>query len=49
MSPFSIENKSDNKDDDVGPGPAPSPCNMLSPIGFPSNITAFITPVTLPI
>ncbi len=47
--PLKIESKSDNKDEDVGPGPAPSPCNILSPTGFPSRITAFITPPTLPI
>ena len=33
----------------AGPGPAPSPCRILSPTGFPSVITAFITPLTFPI
>ena len=33
----------------AGPGPAPSPCNTLSPTGLPCRITAFITPLTLPI
>ena len=37
-----------NNDEEVGPGPAPSPCKILSPTGFPSKITAFITPPTLP-
>ena len=47
--PLKIDNKSDSNADEVGPGPAPSPCKILSPIGFPSRMTAFITPVTLPI
>ena len=49
MLPLKIDNKSDNKEDEVGPGPAPSPCNILSPTGLPSVITAFIAPLTLPI
>jgi len=47
--PLNIDNKSDISADEVGPGPAPSPCNTLSPTGSPSVITAFITPLTLPI
>ena len=33
-----------NKEDEVGPGPAPSPCRTLSPTGTPFSITAFIDP-----
>ena len=47
--PLKIDIKSDISADDVGSGPAPSPCKTLSPTGFPSNITAFITPPTFPI
>ena len=47
--PLKIDNKSDSKADEVGPGPAPSPCKMLSPTGLPYIITALITPLTLPI
>ena len=46
--PLKIDKRSDINAEDVGPGPAPSPCNTLSPTGSPSNITAFITPLTLP-
>ena len=48
ISPRKIDIKSDNNDEEVGPGPAPSPCKTLSPTGLPSVITAFITPLTLP-
>ena len=41
--------KSESKADDVGPGPAPSPCKILSPTGLPCVITAFIAPLTFPI
>ena len=47
--PLKIDNRSDNKEEEVGPGPAPSPCKILSPTGLPSVITAFITPLTFPI
>ena len=33
--PLKIETKSVYRDEDVGPGPAPSPCKMLSPTGKP--------------
>ena len=46
--PRKIDNRSANKDDDVGPGPAPSPCRTLCPTGLASKITAFITPLTFP-
>ena len=29
MLPLKIDNKSDSNADDVGPGPAPSPCKIL--------------------
>ena len=47
--PLKIDKRSDIIADDVGPGPAPSPCKTLSPIGDPFKITAFITPLTFPI
>ena len=47
--PRKIDNRSANRDDDVGPGPAPSPCKTLCPTGLPYVITAFITPLTFPI
>ena len=49
ISPRNIDNKSESNEDDVGPGPAPSPCRIFSPTGLPWRITAFITPFTLPI
>ena len=36
--PLKIDNKSDNNEEEVGPGPAPSPCKTLSPTGLPSVI-----------
>ena len=33
--PRKIDNKSDSNDEEVGPGPAPSPCKTLSPTGLP--------------
>ena len=35
--PLKIERRSDNNADEVGPGPAPSPCKTLSPTGLPSS------------
>jgi len=32
--PLKIDNKSDNNEEEVGPGPAPSPCKTLSPTGL---------------
>ena len=46
--PRSTEHKSDIKDDVVGPAPAPSPCKILCPTGLESTITAFKTPLILP-
>ena len=43
-----IDDISDNNEDEVGPEPAPSPCKMFCPTGTPFKITAFITPLTLP-
>ena len=48
MLPLSTEHKSDIKDDVVGPAPAPSPCKILCPTGLESTITAFKTPLILP-
>ena len=31
---FKTESKSDNKAEDVGPAPAPSPCKIVSPAGL---------------
>ena len=45
---LSIEHISETKADVVGPAPAPSPCKTDFPIGSPSIITAFNTPLTLP-
>ena len=35
IPPRKIDPKSDNNDYEVGPGPAPSPCKIVSPIGLP--------------
>ena len=35
ISPRNIDNRSESNDDEVGPGPAPSPCRIFSPTGFP--------------
>ena len=45
--PLKIDNKSDIKAEDVGPGPAPSPCKTDLPAGSPSITTAFKTPSIL--
>ena len=45
MFPLNIEHKSEIRDEVVGPGPAPSPCNTLFPTGSDSTITAFKTPL----
>ena len=38
-----IDNVSEIKEDVVGPGPAPSPCNTVFPTGLDSTITALST------
>ena len=45
MFPFKIEHKSEIRAEDVGPGPAPSPCKTDLPIGLPSTTIAFKTPL----
>ena len=47
--PLNIDNKSDINAEEVGPGPAPSPCKTLWPTGLPSKIIAFIAPPTFEI
>ena len=42
--PLKIEDISETKAEVVAAGPAPSPCIILFPTGFPSTITAFNTP-----
>ena len=49
ISPFNIEHRSQISAEEVGPGPAPSPCNTDFPIGNPSTTTAFKTPSILAI
>ena len=45
--PLSTEHRSDINAEDVGPGPAPSPCSADFPTGKPSITTAFNTPSIL--
>ena len=47
--PLKIEHRSEIIAEDVGPGPAPSPCKTDLPIGQPSTTTAFKTPLTFAI
>ena len=47
--PLKIEEISETRAEVVAAGPAPSPCMMLCPTGFPSTITAFNTPSILAI
>ena len=49
MFPLKIDEISEINADVVAAGPAPSPCIILWPTGFPSMITAFKTPSTLAI
>ena len=44
---FYGEDISDTKAEVVAAGPAPSPCIIFFPTGFPSTITAFNTPSIL--
>ena len=44
--PLNIDEMSDTKAEVVADGPAPSPCIIFFPIGLPSTITAFKTPLT---
>ena len=46
--PLNIERRSDKRAEEVGPGPAPSPCKTVSPTGLLLRITAFITPLIFP-
>ena len=48
MFPLKIDEISEINADVVAAGPAPSPCIILWPTGFPSIITAFNTPSMLP-
>ena len=45
--PLKMEQISETNDEVVGPGPAPSPWIVNLPIGIPSIITAFKTPLIL--
>ena len=45
--PLNTEQRSDINAEDVGPGPAPSPCRAAFPTGKPSITTAFDTPSIL--
>ena len=47
MFPLKTEQISETKAEVVGPGPAPSPWRTDFPIGLPSMITAFKTPLIL--
>ena len=47
MLPLKIEDISDTRAEVVAAGPAPSPCIIFFPTGFPSTITAFNTPSIL--
>ena len=47
--PLKIDNRSDINADEVGSGPAPSPCITDLPIGLPSITIAFNTPLILAI
>ena len=45
--PLNTEQRSDINAEDVGPGPAPSPCRADFPTGIPSITIAFDTPSIL--